>query len=224
MSAAEHDLFSEELAAYALGSLEPGEAAEMERHLETCDECRTQLVWLSPAIELLPESVPRLEPPPELRRRILAEVNEGAERSTAGARNRGRFRGFVMRPAVGLAVLALIIAGVAGYGLRSGGDGAQTFHDQSGAVTASLQRKGDSGTLELTGLSQLPSDEVYQAWVQKEGVMRPASVFAARSNGTASAAIPDKLNGAQSVAVTVEPRGGSQKPTSPPLVNVPLSS
>jgi anti-sigma-K factor RskA len=53
--------------------------------------------------------------------------------------------------------------------------------------------------------------------------MEPSSLFAARMDGTATAAIPRHLDGAKAVAVTVEPRGGSRRPTSPPLVSVPLA-
>ena len=42
----------------------------------------------------------------------------------------------------------------------------------------------------------------------------PSSLFEARGNGTASTAIPHQLNGADTVMVTVEPRGGSKQPTS----------
>jgi anti-sigma-K factor RskA len=88
---------------------------------------------------------------------------------------------------------------------------------------ASLERSGDSGTLEVSGLAQLPRSQVYQAWVQRDGHMEPSSLFAARSSGMGTAAIPHGLDGAQAVAVTVEPHGGSRQPTSQPLVSVPLT-
>ena len=85
-------------------------------------------------------------------------------------------------------------------------------------MQATLERSGDSGTLELTGLRQLPSSEVYQAWVQRDGRMEPSSLFAPRRNGTASAAIPRHLDGAARVLVTVEPAAAAWQPTSAPLV------
>ena len=42
-----------------LGALEPGEAAELERHAEDCERCRAEMRWLTPAVEALPESVER---------------------------------------------------------------------------------------------------------------------------------------------------------------------
>ena len=42
------------------GALEPGEAAELERHVEGCERCREEIRWLTPAVNALPESVERL--------------------------------------------------------------------------------------------------------------------------------------------------------------------
>jgi hypothetical protein len=53
--------------------------------------------------------------------------------------------------------------------------------------------------------------------------MRPSSLFVLQRNGTASAAIPKHLDGARRVLVTVEPRLGSDQPTSTPLVAVGVS-
>ncbi|HWC08565.1 MAG TPA: zf-HC2 domain-containing protein, partial [Solirubrobacterales bacterium] len=64
----------DQLAAYALGALEPGEATEVEAHLAECDRCRAHLRWLEPALQVLPESVERIEPPKGLRDRVTAEV------------------------------------------------------------------------------------------------------------------------------------------------------
>ena len=72
----------------------------------------------------------------------------------------------------------------------------------------------------MTGLKQLPRDDVYQAWVQRDGRIEPSSLFDARRDGTASAAIPHQLDGADAVMVTREPRGGSKQPTSTPIVTV----
>ncbi len=228
MSEENRERRGEDVAAYAIGGLEPDERVELERHLAECEKCRRDLRWLAPAVSSLGESVERLEPPPSLRRDLMEAVRNEAGRSRPAAtpdRPR-RFGGFLLRPAIGLAAVALIVAvGVVAY--SAGGGGGETVTSRSapnGAVQATLERTGDSGTLELAGLSQLPSQEVYQAWVQRDGRMEPSSLFAPRENGTASAAIPRDLDGARRVLVTVEPRGGSQAPTSPPLVGVGVRS
>src|SRR5690242_8535108 len=61
----EHD--RTQLGAYALGALEPAEAAEVEAHLTTCAECRAELAELSELKDLLGEVPPEafLDGPPE---------------------------------------------------------------------------------------------------------------------------------------------------------------
>ena len=84
------------------------------------------------------------------------------------------------------------------------------------------ERSGDSGTLQLTGLKQVRMGHVYQAWVQRGGRILPSSLFEARGDGTASTAIPHQLDGARTVMVTVEPRGGSKRPSSSPIVSIAM--
>ena len=61
----------ESLAAYALGALEVEERAEVEAHLEGCARCRRQLHTYTEAAAALGEGAPQVEPPPELRQRLL---------------------------------------------------------------------------------------------------------------------------------------------------------
>jgi anti-sigma-K factor RskA len=232
----DHRQWRADLAAYLLGSLEAEETDALERHLEDCQRCRDELRWLQPAIDVIPESIPQLEPPPGLRERLMAEVraDAGAEafvasdveaqRPAAPARLADRLRDFFLRPVAALTAVALIAAVAAGYAVRGGGGEATTTIGAQGgnAVQAKLARHGDSGTLELTGLGQLPASRVYQAWVQRNHRIEPYGLFEARHDGTASAVIPHHLNGADSVMVTREPRGGSEQPSSPPIVTVAL--
>ncbi len=228
----DHRRWRAELAAYALGSLEDGERETVERHLDTCEACRDDLRWLQPAIDVLPESVPQLDPPRQLRERLLAEVREDARPvPVAGpaaqrpARKRsGGFRRFLLRPAIGLAAVALLGAAVAGYSLHSDGEKTTTIASHGeGRVKATLERSGDSGTLQLTGLRQPPSSEVYQAWVQHGKRIQPSTLFDTRRDGSASVALPHQLAGADAVMVTVERRGGTRKPTPPSVIRLGLS-
>ena len=230
----EHRRWRADLAAYLLGSLEAEETEALEGHLEACERCRDELRWLQPAIDTIGESVPQLEPPPGLRVRLMAEVrSDAAELAPRTAPDAGRdapsrrprgFRAFFWRPAVALTAVALIGAVIGGYALRGNGGRDTTTIATHGAsdVRASLERQGDSGTLEMTGLRQLPMSDVYQAWVQRDHRIVPSSLFDTRRDGTASAAIPHHLDGADAVMITVEPRGGSKQPSSSPIVSVAL--
>ncbi len=178
-------------------------------------------------MQLLPESVERVEPPGELRGRLMEQVR--AEAASAQAPSRGRRRsigGWSLRPAVGLAALVLVVAAVAAYAIGSGsGDGGNTTTVVSGhspGVVAQMVRDGGSGTLHLTNLHQLPRDQVLQAWVQRGKQVESAkTLFVPNPDGTASATIDD-MNGVSTVMVTAEPRGGSVQPTSAPIVSVSI--
>ena len=114
MSENGHEHRSDALAAYLLGALEPGEAAELERHLAGCEECRTELEWLRPAVQQLPESVQRVEAPPELRGRLMEQVRSEAESAPAPRpARRQRVGGWSLRPVAGLAALVLVVAALA---------------------------------------------------------------------------------------------------------------
>ncbi len=224
-----HERWHEELAAYALGALEPGEGAELERHLAGCEECRAELEWLRPAVQVLPETVERVEPSPQLRSRLIEQVRSEAETPRASSKSFLGLRrggGPALRPLAGLAVVALVVAALAGYAISgggSGGGGETTVRvGQAPGVTAEMVRDGDSGTLRLANLRQLPRDKVLQAWVQRgKRVVSAKTLFVPNPDGTATATI-DHMDGVNTVMVTAEPRGGSAPPTSAPIVSVAI--
>jgi anti-sigma-K factor RskA len=234
MSETDHDRFSENIAAYALGALEPEQAAELERHVEGCERCRSELRWLEPAVRTLPESVQRHEPPPGLRRRLMAEVRDDARSAPAadadGARpERRRARrglgSLGWRPLTGLALALLAVAVVAGYEIGSdgSGDGGSTNTIVAGhapGVTAKMVSEGDGGTLRLANVKPLPDGRVLQAWVRRDGEVEAVpALFAPNREGSASTTIDD-MSGVDTVMVTSEPSGGSKAPTSAPIVTI----
>jgi anti-sigma-K factor RskA len=236
MNETEHDGRRDELAAYALGALKPSEAVELERHLAGCEQCRTDLDWLRPAVQLLPESAERLEPPPELRGRLMEQVRSEARPSpaaTAGSRSwieRLGFGGVLsLRPLAGWAAIAVVVAVLAGYAISGGtgsggGGGGETtvVAGHSPGVIAEVVRQDGTGTLHLTNVQRLPRDKVLQAWVRRgKQVVSAKTLFVPNSDGTASATIDD-MHDVNTVMVTAEPRGGSTHPTSEPIVSVPI--
>jgi anti-sigma-K factor RskA len=228
MSANDHSRWSDELAAYALGALEPGEAAAFERHLEGCGHCRAELRWLQPAVQSLPEAVERREPPPRLRESLMAEVRTDAR---AGAERTERHswlpewlrEGRSMRFAAGFAVLVLLVAAAAGYEVGKGGggdEGASTVVAHEHGITVKMVQEGSGGELHLANVHQLPPKKVLEAWVRREGKVEPVpALFVPDREGRAETTIAD-MSGVDTVMVTAEPRGGSKEPTSPPIVTM----
>jgi anti-sigma-K factor RskA len=232
MSETDHSRWNDEVPAYLLGALEPGEAAELEQHVAGCAECRAELRRLRPAVDLLAESAERLEPPARLRAEILGQAR--AESARAGAvpepgkplGHRRWLRSW--RPALGLAAVALIAAAVAGYAIRDGDsvDGGATTvaAGEAPAVTAQLVMEGDSATMHLANVREMPDDRVLEAWVQRDGEVEPAGgLFVPDREGRATTMIPD-MDGVEAVMVTAEPEGGSESPTGVPMVTAKIET
>jgi hypothetical protein len=223
MTTADHNRWSEDLGAYLLGALDPRETDEFERHLEGCELCQGEMRWLEPAVQTLPETVERTEPPRQLRESLMAEVRADARRGSRGTAAAPRWR-WLLKPAMGFAVLALLVAGVVGYQVGSDGDGDKggdsTIVRQIDGITVKMIREGDGGTLELVGVRQLPPGKVLEAWVERDGEVEAVpALFVPDRNGQAETTIAD-MSGVETVMVTEEPQGGSETPTGEPIVAV----
>ena len=223
MNADDHNRWSDDLAAFMLGALEGDEAAELTRHLEGCARCQEEMRWLQPAVQVLPESVERQEPPRQLRETLMAEVRDDVREAQARPAA-ARSRRWLLKPAMGFAVVALLVAGVVGYEVGNdgsgGGGGASTLERQVGGIDVKMVQEGDSGTLQLSGVHQLPPDKVLEAWVEREGEVEAVpALFVPDRNGQAETRIAD-MNGVEGVMVTEEPQGGSESPTSEPIMTM----
>lgn len=216
----DHETAREDLAAYALGALAGDERAAVEAHLGRCERCRTELEWLRPAAEVLAISVPQQAPPRRLRRRTLA-----AARGEARADRPSSIRGARPRIAVAAAGLAAAALGVAvAVGVLGDDPGVETrtvpvevAAAPAAGASGELVITGDNATLEVAGLPELDRDSVYQAWLERDGELEPSSTFIVDRSGTGAAAIAE-VAGATRVMVTREPRGGSEVPSSAPLL------
>lgn len=88
--------------------------------------------------------------------------------------------------------------------------------------TVVLSASLDRAVFVVAGLPQLPSGKVYELWTVTAQA-KPAGTFTA--NGSpALVHMPVSALNANSVAVTVEPAGGSQHPTSTPVMQINLES
>lgn len=235
-----HERWTDDVAAYMLGALEPDEAAELERHLERCDLCREQMRWLAPAVRALPEEVERVEPPPRLRQRVFAEAGLSPRSSAAAAGIGVRARrwarrfgsgGHGWRPAAaaGVATMAMILLVVIAFEIGSHGSGefvpesTTVSAGEAPGITADVVREGRRGTLRLDNVPQPDGGKVLEAWVQRGEAVEPVpALFVPDSQGRAWTTIED-MEGVEKVMVTEEPRGGSEAPTAAPLLEVEIA-
>jgi anti-sigma factor RsiW len=220
----DHDALREDLAGYALGALTEPEAERLEAHLARCEHCRAELRWLGSAVDLIAAGVEPRRPPRRLRRRLLATV--GAEAGPGRRRLAQWVTG--VRPALAAAAVAgVLAAGAVGYALRDGGSAAVTVAAAAtklapAGAKAELVRADGAAMLAVRGLPRLGSGDVYQAWVRDGEVIEPSSTFVLDRGGDGVAAIPEPLDDADEVMVTREPRGGSTRPSTAPLIRAPL--
>jgi hypothetical protein len=223
-----------------LGALGELEREGFERHVMSCSICRDELERLRPAAEMLPHSVPPIEPPASLK----ASLMEAVEREAPGVREKrqgpawrarvaGGLRGLSgARPALVAGAACLLVAGIAlgfGLGRTERSEGERTVAARvdrarvpSGSATLAVPGNHRMAILRVRGMPTLPRGRVYEVWVERRGQVLPESIFNVGREGNGAAAVPDDVRGARAVLVTREPLGGSRAPTEAPIVRVPL--
>ena len=238
-------------AAYALGALDDEERREFEGYLTQYPELQAEVEELDEAAKLLALAPQEYEPPPSLRRNLLERVGGEAGPSFSDRRQRSRL-GALLGPA-GLGMAAAILAVLVGLvvwnlslqdsneelradvrelqgeseALRADAEEIRTYELQgSGAASEAHGQVMTTGeglaVLMAQDLPPAPEGQVYEAWVLHDGVPQPAGLFEPVGE-PAVAAIEAPLEGADAVAVTLEPDGGSPMPTSDILLTAPLA-
>lgn len=80
---AQHALEHPEVAGWALGSLDPDDVAVFEQHVLTCEQCRGEVAEFTPVAESLALAVPAVEPPADLKFKVVAAVQYAAMAESA---------------------------------------------------------------------------------------------------------------------------------------------
>ena len=247
MNGMDRERFEDLKDAYILGALPEEEREEFERYLLAHPDLQAEMEELSTVAGLLALSVSEQEPPPELRHKIMATVEAEAVRPAEAAPPRDRRRSWLagLREVVGVRYLALAAAAMLVIGLFSwsmllqgevrdlqGRVQSLQSQDQSqgpqmialgGAGTEQGVRaelvtlKGDRAVLVAENMPPAPEGKTYQIWVIKGDTPKPSGLFDPRGDSVA-AVVENPVEGADAVAVTVEPEGGSKEPTTDPML------
>lgn len=214
-------------AAYVLGAFDPQEQAAFRRHAESCVVCRDELKELTVVTDVLPLAAPPQPVPRGLKRRVMAEVR-AEQRGAATPRERARRAPRRLlswpRPALTGALGALAAAAAAAVIVLGGGSGSgtRTIHASTTWTGGSATLRVSDGRAELTvaRAPAPPAGHVYQVWIQRpaELPMSTNTLFSPTAGGAGTVDVPGSLHGVRQVMVTVEPAGGSKKPTNPPVV------
>jgi len=211
------DLIHELAAGYALDALGPDEERRFEVHLAHCARCQADVAaFLETAAELAFASPPAPQPA-GLRERILeAAQREGARVVVV----RPRWAYPALFAAAAAACLAL------GFGVwaailqsRPAPAGAlRTLPVRGAAAGSVVVAPGGAAALVVSGLAPPPAGKTYELWVMRGTSALPAGLFAPRSRATVVARLSRRVPPGTRVGVTLEPAGGSARPTSRPLV------
>ncbi|MDP3969273.1 MAG: anti-sigma factor [Nocardioides sp.] len=231
--------------AYAVDALDPREAAEFEEHLEQCHACREEVAELQHAAALM-GAAEAAAAPAALRSRVLDEVERAPQLpprvaslpsdpvtvpgSVVPLRRRLPARGLL---AAAAAVVALAIGGVLvsdtmrDDGVPLAGGVVQVFEaddarsvtvdtSNGGKVRVALSAAEGQMAVDTAQLPDLGPRQVYQLWTVVGDIAQPAGVLDDPKTG-ASMGLPAE---GTKVAITIEPMGGSERPTSAPIVTV----
>jgi anti-sigma factor RsiW len=87
--------------------------------------------------------------------------------------------------------------------------------DGGGAATVIASRDRDAALLVASDVADPGEGRQYQLWLMEDGTPVPDATFDAGADGVW---VDGDIEGAQALAVTVEPEGGSESPTSDPLM------
>lgn len=92
----------------------------------------------------------------------------------------------------------------------------------AGGGTATLVWSGDLGksALVATGLPTLPAGKTYELWYLRGHQAIPAGTMSPARSGSTWRVLSGSMQAGDAVGVTVEPEGGSEKPSSAPIVAI----
>ena len=229
--------------AYALDALTHEEAAAFEEHLEGCAVCRDEVRELREAVAAMGAQT-WAAAPRSLRESVLAAA-ERTPQDRPPARVEGtdelasrRRRSPVMLLVAAVAIVAAAVGGLVGVRALQGDDQTELAAAARAVFNASdssqvAVKTSNGGTLhvavsperlemavDVRDLPALDRAHVYQLWAVHDGEMANAAVLA---NDTTGAAMGMPAQGT-TIAVTVEPSGGSEQPTTQPIASVDPAS
>lgn len=237
--------------AYALHALPEPEVALFEDHMARCEACAVEVRGLSETAARLAMGAAET-PPASLRARVMTQIAEvRQEPPLLGVRTepppgevvrlepRSAWR---RRVAAGLAVAvsaAAVVLGVVAVDARrerdelrqvvaviAAFDARTVSHPVSSGGTGTMVTSPSEGRMVFTarGLPPLPASRVYELWLMGPDGVRPAGLLERTADGATVPVMATPLPGDDRLGLTVEPAGGSDQPTTTPIMVADLPS
>ncbi len=224
--------------AYALDALSSEERVELETHVESCD-LHDDIASLRAAALGLAAIAPDREPSADLGARIIAAATSGEaaapsvrlpDPASDEERAAPRWRPWLRRNALA-AGLAVLVLALLTWNLTL------QFGDDAGVEPAFVHvyRGGDDlwlrvettfgephATVALGGLSRLSSERTYQLWAIRDERWLSIGTFNTNPEGKWQGDFAFTLRSGDTLAVTIEDAGGSERPTAEPVMSTRL--
>jgi anti-sigma-K factor RskA len=235
-----------------MDALDDGESARFERHLARCQECAEEVAGLREATASLaaaaaarPAAQLRQRVMATAARTRQLPPADGRHPRPARARSRlGRPRPRAARPRLRLAALAAAVLLVmtaaavwaAGGGQRAGTgqtEVAQVLTAPDATMLGAGTRNGGHVTVVMShhermlvfaaaGLRGLPASRCYELWLIGRAGDRPAGLLPVPRHGMAGPQVAAGLEPGDRLGLSVEPAGGSPRPTTPMIIDLAL--
>jgi anti-sigma-K factor RskA len=227
---------------YALHAVPTDERVEIERRLTAAppevahaftDEVRSAQETLAAL-----SAATALEPPVHLRESLLAMVADDPVRDLASARRRPTGDGRWRTALLAAAAVAVVGLGALGVGLAMRPSVTPTTADQvfaapdvqtvsgpipgGGTATVVFSKERDAGVLVMNDVPPPKPGTVYQMWLVGSDGPQSAGTMDDKAISPSTTAVLSDIGASQALAFTVEPPGGSQRPTSPAFAELPL--
>ena len=226
-----HEAVHDLIAPYVLGAVPPDEERDIRDHIMSCEDCMREAESFSMVTASLPLAAESAPLPAGFVDRVVASVQEARPAPSTTERSPWyrRWTGLQVALTSGLLVIALTLGAflvnenrsleqrqkVVAALLRHERDGLD-LQGSAGAVAKVVPT--DSGSMFVaSGLQEAPADHTYQLWLIKNGTPVSAGTFTIKG-GLAVLESNLHLDGYEQAAVTVEPAGGSQQPTTQPII------
>ena len=237
--------------AYALHALPDEEREVFERHLAGCETCAQETAELSATAARLGLAV-AVAPAAALREQVLRRITTVRQQSPTAPVTARAGRTVPRGRLLSRWALAACLAAAAALGgstvwqhqraqdALDRASRAERAADDIAAVLAApdartragalgdgatgsvvVSRSRDKAVFVVAGMARPPGGKVYQLWFDDDGTMRSAGLMdPARTDQTVL--MRGAVDGASGMGVTVEPAGGSRRPTSAPLALMDL--
>lgn len=215
--------------AYAVDALDSAERSEFERHLAECRSCQHEVDSLREAAAELAGAAAST-PPESLRAAVLQGITEVRPLppvvpvATIGRTRRWWAAGSLVLAASLASAVAISHPWTSTHGVPSAASQVMTAADVQvihsavaggGSLTWYRSASVDKAVVTASSLAPLPGSKVYELWLERPNGSMVAAGFL---SGPGSTVVLDgEARTAVGAGVTVEPAGGSENPTLPPV-------